>query len=642
MAKKKPSRKLAQGNDLNGILFEPLSTWEAREHFPDLSDTKIISIDCETRDPNLSERGPGSLRKDGYPVGFSIATDTGFSAYYPIAHLAGGNLDKDAVLAYLRDTLKNPHQEKVGASFIYDLEWLESEKIRVSGRLHDVQLAEALIDEESETGYSLDALGLKYLGKGKDEVALQEAARAFHINAKGEMWKLHSKFVGPYATMDAVRTLEVRTEQKKELERQQLEQVYNMECELLPIVLQMRLRGVRVDLETASKIIKDWKDQEDSILYKVLMEYGIHLNPWSQKDISRICDRLKLQYPRTAAGNASFDQDFLDHSSHPFFKQVRDIRRLNRMGDVYVKELIFGNEINGRIHCQFHQLKGDEYGVRGGRFSCSNPNLQQTPSGERDPILAAQIRSLFLPEIGADWAKLDYAQQEPRITVHYAYLCKLIGAEAARQAYLDNPLMDYYKYTGEISNLPRRDSKTVTLGRAYGMGKHKLANDLGRPLSEAEGIISKFDAHNPYIKALADKCMVQVETRGYIKTIGGRKCHFNKWIPAESRFDRESGIIPIEGLERAQTHFPGKRLIRAFTHKSLNRLIQGSAGDMTKLSIIKNYKEGGDIPHITMHDENDYSVSDAQHAARLKSGMENCVEMTVPIIAELTYGKTWK
>jgi DNA polymerase I-like protein with 3'-5' exonuclease and polymerase domains len=640
------SKKLAQGNDLNGILFEPQSDWVPHGRFPDIRGARRIAIDSETRDPNLKARGPGSIRRDGYPVGFSIATDDGFSGYYPIAHLAGGNLAKEPVIQWLQDMLGDSRADKIGCTLLYDLEWMHTLGITVRGRLHDLQVAESLIDEENYDGYDLHSIARKYGAEGKDESLLRRAAAEFNIDPKADMWKLHSRFVGPYAEADAIQTLKTHDVQQLEILRQGLGKVYDLECELIPIILKMRIQGVRVDLEVASKLSKQWQVREDELKYKLLVEYGRDVDPWSGIELMRMCDHLKIQYPRTEKGNASFTGDFLEHSGHPFLKGIRDVRRLNRMRGTFVDELIFGNQINGRIHAQFHQLRGDEYGVRGGRFSSSNPNLQQVPA--RDSELAPLIRSLFIPEEGCGWTKLDYSQQEPRIAVHYAYICKLRAADVARQAWIDDPNADFYKIVVAIASIIRKDAKTVYLGRTYGMGKRKLAADLGRSEEEAEEIIRKFDEALPFLQALSEKCIKQADVRGYIKTIYGRICHFNYWLPVGSNWwapddDRWNGKnTPIKTEEAAKSQWPRERLCRAHTRKALNRLIQGSAGDMTKLAMRDNYREHKAVPHLQVHDELDYSSQCYEDAVKLKHGMESCVKMEVPIVAELEYLKAWK
>lgn len=648
MALSPKKARVVQGDSaLNGILFEPPSDWTPPSEFPSLELLRSfgrIGVDAECRDPKLTTDGPGSIRKDGYPVGFSLAgIENGGKQhrwYFPIRHLSGGNLDEGKVVSFLGEVLGDRHTEKVFANALYDLEWLRFKGIRVQGRIHDVQALEALIDEESESGYSLEALSRKYLGISKREELLRRAAQEFGIDPKKDLWKLHSKYVGPYGEVDALNPLLILDKQWEEVEKQRLQQVYDLECDVIPVVHEMRIQGVAVDVDAAERLHLEWGQQEDRIRYRILHDYGIHIDPWSAKDIARVCDRLKIVYPRTEAGNPSFEQHFLDNHEHEFLKQIRQLRRYNSLGNRFVKGLILDNAINGRIHCQFHPLKGDENGVRAGRMAATGPNLQQVPA--RDPDLAPLIRGKFVPNRGEKWAKLDYSQQEPRLVVHYAVLCELVGADVAAEVWRKNPSTDFYKYIAEVAEVVRKDAKTIYLGRSYGMGKKKLANDLGRSEDKAAEILAKFDERNPYVKELADMCMRQVEKRGYIRTMCGRMCHFDHWVPADVRWEERNDYPAIRGFEKAQTQYEGHRLKRAFTHKALNRLIQGSAGDMTKMAMVKNFKDYGAVPLLQVHDELDYSVPDREFAEKLKVGMETCVQLQVPIVAELEYGEHWK
>lgn len=648
MALSPKKARMVQGDSaINGIIFEPPSDWVPPREFPSLELLRSfgrIGVDCECRDPNLKDQGPGSIRRDGYPVGFSLAgiapDGQSHKWYFPTRHLSGGNIDEGAVVRFLSEALADPYTEKVFANALYDLEWLRYHGIKVRGRIHDVQALEALIDEESETGYSLEALSRKYLGFSKQEELLKIAAQSFGVNPKGELWKLHSRFVGAYGEVDALNPLLILQKQWREVERQELQRVYDLECRVIPVVHEMRIQGVAVDVDAAEKLHKEWGLAEDRIQYKILVDHGVHIDPWSAKDIAKVCDRLKIQYPRTEAGNPSFEQAFLDNHSHEFLKQIRQLRRYNSLGNRFVKGLILDNAINGRIHCQFHPLKGDENGVRAGRMAATGPNLQQVPA--RDPDLAPLIRGKFIPNKGEKWAKLDYSQQEPRLVVHYAVLCGLVGACEAAEVWRQNPSTDFYKYIAEVAEVVRKDAKTIYLGRSYGMGKAKLANDLGRSIDAAAQILKKFDERNPYVKELADACMRQVEKRGYIRTMGGRVCHFDHWIPSDVKWEERNNYKPIRGYERAAAAYPNHRLGRAFTHKSLNRLIQGSAGDMTKMAMVKNFEELGAVPLLQVHDELDYSVPDREFAEKLKVGMETCVQLQVPIVAELEYGDHWK
>ena len=150
------------------IILKPTSTWVPPQSFPDLSEAKEIAVDCETCDPNIRTRGPGGVRGDGFVVGISIATDTGYKGYFPFAHQGGGNLDKGMVIRWAKNLLKNENQEKIFTNCGYDLEWLATLGVEIKGKIHDIQLAGPLLDEERES-YSLQCLCLDYGVSGKNE-----------------------------------------------------------------------------------------------------------------------------------------------------------------------------------------------------------------------------------------------------------------------------------------------------------------------------------------------------------------------------------------------------------------------------------------------------------------------------------------
>lgn len=631
--------------DFQSVLFEPVAEW-CPPPFANLSSAKRIAIDLETKDPLLKTKGPGTFRKDGYPVGIAVASDTGFRGYYPFEHFLGGNLDSINVINYFTDLLKRPDLEVVGAHLKYDLEWLQAIGIEVKGRLRDIQIAEPLLDEESIHGYGLDALAKKYLGEGKDETLLKEAASAYGFDPKADLWKLHSKYVGPYAEADVDRTLKIYDKQCHLLRANDLWSVFDLECDLIDILVKMRFQGVKVDLAKASQYSIEWRKQEEQLRFNLKQEIGFNLDPFSNKQLKSYCDQKGFTYPRTDKGNASFDKIFLTNSENPFFNKVREIRSINRLRSTYVDELIFGNEINGRIHCEFNQMRSEDGGTRTSRFSSKNPNLQQVPS--RDKQLAPKIRSLFVADDGGFWAKLDYSQQEPRVLTHFGYITKMRGADKIRSEYLENKRTDFYTLVSKTSGLERKPAKDLTLGICYGEGIDKIARDLGVTSDVAKKIINTFNKANPFIKELSNKVMDKVQERGFVKTLLGHKRHFDHWeVEYHDRLRDDNGnekedYTPIKSLELATNKWPDKRLKRAYAYKGLNALIQGSSADMTKAAMVMIWKELKKIPMLTVHDELDYSVSGEMEATSIQFRMENCVELTVPMYAELTLGKHWK
>jgi DNA polymerase I-like protein with 3'-5' exonuclease and polymerase domains len=582
---------------LTEAMFPPESNWIPPTSFPRLTGAKLIGLDCETKDPNLLTQGPGALRKDGYVVGISLATEDA-KWYFPIAHEGGGNLDKEKVVNWLQDVLSTDIP-KVGANLLYDLEWLKADLgIQVSGPFYDVQVAEPLLDEDRKGGYALQKLSESYLGKGKEETGLEDAAKAYGIDPKGGLWRLHSRYVGPYAEEDAQLPIQIFKLQEKQLRKENLWDLFELESKLIPCLLAMRFLGVRVDIEKAYEVSKEIMHREKSLTDE------LRINPWSTKDLVRIFTKEKMPIVYTTSGNPSFTRQYLEHLGHPISDKIVEYRVLSKNRRDFIDGLILKQNIEGRLHAQFHQLRNDRFGTRSGRFSSSNPNLQQIPA--RHPYWGAVIRGLFLPDKETQWGKFDYSQQEPRLTVHYGEKCNLKGASEAGDKYRHDSRTDFHQLIAKLTGLERRQAKTINLGLAYGMGKYKLAEEMGVTLEEAEPILQKYHSNAPFIRQLSNKCSDRSMVAGEIITILGRK----------------------------------RRLSQGNHHKALNALIQGSAADMTKRAMLQCYEKGL-IPHLQVHDELCFSIKDPETAKLIKSIMENAVKLTVPVVVDCDLGNNW-
>lgn len=655
MAKKKFSNP---SDGLNLVLFEPESDWTAPTSFPDLRGSKSIGVDLETRDPKLKTHGPGTFRKDGYPVGIALCVppsgkvstgsvevvDRGWKAYYPFAHQGGGNLDRQAVLDYAKAQLESS-EDKVGSNILYDAEWLRALGIRLGGAWQDTQIAEALLDEEADS-FGLETLSRKYLGKGKNEELLELAAKTYGCDPKADLWKLPPKYVGPYAQIDPENSILVLEKQKSLLKAQGLWSIFEMETELSKLVLEMRFLGVRVDVEKAEKCSKMWDEDVKRLEYELFKEFGFWVNVNSGDHLNRLFENQNLEVGTTKTGRNSYDKLFFKHCKHPTALKVAKIRRMRKLKSDFCDKLILDYSVNGRIHATFNQMPrddedGEREGARSSRFSCTRPNLQQVPS--RDPDMAPIIRGFFIPEKGMRWGKYDYSQQEPRIMVHYAFKSGYRGADKAREAWMNNRKADYYQLVADEANLKRKPAKDLTLGRCYGEGIAKIANDLGVDVEEAKRIAHTFDTANPYIKELSDAVMKVAQNRGYIKTLMGRHRHFNLYEPADSYMMRQQGkdTTPYT-YEIAKKKYPGLPLKRAYAYKALNALIQGSAADMTKAAMLKVWKELGLVPHMQVHDELNYSIPNEEVGEQIRLCMESCVEISTPMLAEMEIGGTWK
>ena len=606
-------------------IFKPQTEWLPPEEFPNLSKHKEIAIDLETKDPELMKMGSGSVMGKGDVVGVAVAVP-GWSGYYPIAHEGGGNMDRKKVLKWFQDVLNTP-ATKIFHNAMYDVCWIRALGLSINGKIVDTMIASALVDE-NQMRYDLNNCSKRYTGKSKNETDLYQAAKDWGVDAKAEMYKLPAIYVGAYAQKDAEITLELWKELKKEIDHQDINSIFDLETELFPCLVDMRFLGVRVDVEAAHQLKQRLIAQEKECLQKVKTETQVDVQIWAARSIAQVFQKLSLPYDSTEKTNSpSFTKNFLQNHPHPLVKQIARAREINKAHTTFI-DTIIKHSHKGRIHAEINQLRSDNGGTVTGRFSYSNPNLQQIPA--RNKELGPAIRSLFVPEEGHTWGVFDYSQQEPRLVVHYAALQNLYGAGDVLDAYHDGDA-DFHSIVAEMAEIPRSQAKTINLGLFYGMGKNKLQAELGVSKDKADGLFRQYHNRVPFVKQLMDNVMQRAQGSGKVRTLLGRLCRFHLWEPNQFGIHK---ALPHDAA--LLEHGPGIK--RAYTYKALNRLIQGSAADMTKKAMIDLHKEGI-TPHIQVHDELDISVNN--NANKIIEIMENAVKLEVPNKVDYEYGPNW-
>ena len=609
-------------------LFKAQTEWLPPDEFPDLSKHKEISIDLETKDPNLNKSmGSGAIIGVGEVVGIAVAVHN-WSGYFPIAHEGGGNMDKAMVLKWFQNIL-NTEAVKIFHNAMYDVCWIKSMGLKIQGQIVDTMISAAIVDE-NQMRYDLNNCARRYIGKGKDEAALYAAAKEWGVDAKAEMYKLPAMYVGNYAEKDAEITLELWQEMKKEIELQDLQSIFKLETNLFPVLVDMRFLGVRVNQEQAANEKKTLVEQEKNLLHEVLTTTGVDVQIWAARSIAKVFDKLKLEYDRTEKSKApSFTKGFLSNHPHPTVKLIAKAREINKAHTTFI-DTIIKYAHKGRIHAEINQLRGDGGGTITGRFSYNNPNLQQIPARNKD--LGPRIRSLFIPEEGHKWGCFDYSQQEPRLVVHYSALQNLYGVNDVLDAYNEGDA-DFHTIVADMAQIPRSQAKTINLGLFYGMGKTKLQAELGVNKLKSDQLFKQYHERVPFVKQLMDAVMRRAQSSGKIRTLLGRSCRFHLWEPNQFGINK---ALPHD--EALMEHGPGIR--RAYTYKALNKLIQGSAADMTKKAMIDLHNEGI-TPHIQVHDELDISVKDEAQAKKIKDIMESTVSLEVPNKVDYEVGTNW-
>jgi DNA polymerase I-like protein with 3'-5' exonuclease and polymerase domains len=612
-------------------MFQRPSEWVPPANFPDLSAATEIAIDLETCDPNMESMGPGWPRKDGYIVGYAVAVD-GWKGYFPIAHQGGGNLDERIVNRWMKKVLELPC-DKIMHNAAYDLGWLRASGFTVNGNIYDTMLAAPLIDE-NRFSYALNSLGFDYLKEVKSEQGLKDAASDFGVHAKKELWKLPAMYVGDYAEQDAALTLKLWHHLKTLLRKEEVESIFTLETELLPVLIDLTFQGIRFDRNKCEQLIEDFKRKEAEHIHQIKALSGERVDIWAAASIARAFDKLGIPYPKTTTGLPSFTKTFLDGHPHEIAKLIIEAREFNKTHGTFLEPYLRHSAADGRIHPHINQMRSEDGGTVTGRLSMNNPNLQQVPA--RHEVIGPLVRSLFLPEEGQLWAANDFSSQEPRLLVHYATLLDLPGAERMADAYRNNPDTDFHQMVADMAGIKRKAAKTIGLGLMYGMGKQKLANSLDLPLDEAAELINSFHMNVPFLKGTVNAVMKRIDhpaSGGSIRTLLGRKCRFPLWEPVEY------GINKALPREQAVIEY-GPRIKRAMTYKGLNRLIQGSAADQTKAAMLALKKAGFRLL-LQVHDEIAISVDNAEQAREVARIMTEAVSLEVPSRVDVELGPSW-
>jgi DNA polymerase-1 len=599
-------------------------------NFPQLSGP--VAIDVETHDPDLMELGPGSHR-GAYIVGVSVCTAK-HRAYYPVAHERGKNFDKDQVFAWLRRELKD--QPKIGANLIYDLEMLAAEGVEVPGPYCDIQLAEPLIDETQFT-YNLDRIARQYLKKGKSEEQLRKWILKNIPGAKPKHWKSHiwqapGNIVAPYAIADVVLPFKIWPKQYAKMRKLDLLSIYDTEQSLLPVLLHMRQNGIKVNVAKAKRLKKRFEAERDAILEGIKRQVGFTPAVWKAADIAKAFDELGLTYPTTPkTKKPSFKAEWLNQHDDPIAKQIVAARKLDKLSNTFLQKALIEMHVDGRVYCQFHQLRSDDGGTISGRFSSSLPNLQQIPVRTAE---GKMLRELFEPDDGCEMGIVDYSQIEFRLMVHDAFELEFEGgAEIAEKFRVGKP--DYHQLVAEMAGVDRNSAKTINFGLAFGEGVDKLSRALGVSKSEGMALITQYHANVPFMKKLMSFFSEQARDTGKVHTLYGRLRHFNMWI-------LRNGDVVVRNRK------PVKAMERLYTYRALNARIQGSAADMMKRAMVAIHKAGLLKVlrlHLTVHDELIASVPKTPAGygafAEMQHIMETTSPLAIPVIAEAKLGKNW-
>jgi len=628
----------------------PKTGWKPATEFPDLSGAKAISFDVETFDPEINDFGAGWARGKGHIIGVALATDDGYKKYFPLRHEEGFN-HPPSIRDYIKDQISRPHQPKVAHNAIYDVGWLTFEGLPVVGELHDSWTAEKLLNHSSSA--SLEETAQRYLKEGKESTELYKWAWDYWgsgvAKTTAEMRKLSmqnlyrtpAELVGFYGESDVDLPLRILPKQFERMEELGLSEVYRMECDLIGLLVQMRLKGVQVDLEKADAAYKAFGVAITELQKEIDEIAGKPINTGSALEIAPVFDKLKIKYPRTEkTDKPSFKGEFLKTVEHPLAAKIVEIEDLKKMQSSFIKGQILEANVESKVFCTFNPLRAVT-----GRMSCSDPNLQQTPSRGN---LAKTVKSCFIPDFGhSEWRDYDFSSIESRILAHFAVGQ---GAKDLRKEYNNDPFTDYHTFTQTmIKNLVglelnRKHVKNVNFAGIYGASEKKLQRMMGLTDAEATTFFEAYHTGLPYVRETMKHVSHGASQCGFTTTIMGRRALFDKWEP---KFNKER-VMPLKFKDAVRVFGPNVQ--RAYLHKALNYLIQGSAADLMKKVMVQCHQDGIfdviGVPRLVIHDALEFSVEsnspDVEEAFRaMRHVMENTIKFKIPIKVEGHKGPSW-
>jgi DNA polymerase I-like protein with 3'-5' exonuclease and polymerase domains len=658
----------------------------------DLDGITTVAVDLETYDPNLKTKGLGAIRGDGFVCGVAIATGKD-TVYFPLSHSDTNlSLDKKLKLWEVLDEklFQNEKITKVFHNAMYDVCWIRAVTgKKMKGRIVDTMVAASVIDE-NRFRYSLDSLSKDFLKERKGGYDLQEKTLAWSKGTikdpMSNMHKLPASIVKDYAKQDVDLTLKLwelfnekfdevlYTKYKEDeegkilkdekgnpiiLEEKTSRNIFELETKLFPCLVDMKFKGVKIDVEKAKAFGKRLEKTKNNIINYIARKTNIRIEIWAASSIKALLDHQDINdYTKTPkSGMPQLPKNYLSTHKNKYLRLIAKAREFDKAKNTFIEGLL-GFVHNGRIHADINQIKGEDGGTVTGRFSMSNPNLQQIPS---KGYIGKKMRELFIPETGSEWYSFDYSQQEPRIVVHYAIKLGMAGT-ADLQKEFDKEDADFHQIVADMANIPRKQAKTINLGLFYGMGKIKLQKELSLDSKQAQTLFNTYHAKVPFVRQLSRDLSDFASNEGLLFTLGDRFCRFDKWEsrdkewnPETNRFTevklhatKEDAIdaYKLEQMEKynkyidpENQHFE-KHYTRAFTYKALNRLVQGSAADMTKKAMVDLYKKGI-VPHIQIHDELCVSIKDKETRTMVQNTMEQAIKLEINNKVDCEHGPNW-
>jgi DNA polymerase-1 len=547
-------------------------------------------------------------------IGLSVSTGQGNATYVSTPHPSGRGVPVPVLQRHLGSLLADPAIVKVGHNLKFDLRILKRAGLETQGAAFDTMIAAQLLHPDLECG--LKELAQRELGvtmqdyrtlttRGKRRLRLQElsiSAVAAYAGADAEVtYRLYERFAG-------------------RLREEGLQPVFELEMRLLPIVAAMEDAGVGIDVAYLRGLESLMKAQVARVAEEVYELAGTRFNLNSTPQLAEILyNRLGLPVLKETRTGRSTDESVLRALSgrHPLPAKLLEYRELQKMVSTYVTALAASmNPETGRVHPHFRQL-----GAVSGRFSCTEPNLQNLPKDGENTI-----RRAFVAEPGKLLLSADYSQIELRILAH------ITGDPALQRTFLEGE--DVHRRTAaeifgvspvEVTAEQRRVAKTVVFGIAYGQSALGLAHQLGMPVEQAQAYIDQYFERYPGVRHYTRETVAAAARQGCVTTLLGRR----------------------RPMPQLKSHEP--RVRAAAERQAINHPIQGLAADIVKLAMCRLAPRLAPFDArllLQVHDELVLEVAEAQVEAVREVVVRSMEELpmdgfSVPLVVETKIAPAW-
>ncbi len=563
-----------------------------------------LSFDTETT----------GLETDAVVVGYAVS-DGDRAVYVPVRHASGNvsqpeQFERALALAF-RDRARRGFVT-IGFNIGFDLFHCGRHGVWPGPPLEDAQINEVLIYEYHRAYDLQSCLDRRGLPGKDDQLLIHELARRFGGTATRRVqmrnfWRLpgDGRIAWDYACSDVRGTYALWAVQQDEItapdaQGHTLERVHRLECDLIPHLARMRVKGIKIDQAYAENAVALLDKRIDEALQSFPQGFNpskiVELHAW-------MTDQGAASRYLTGTGRPSYTSKTLEGSEAG--RKVTELRQLLKTKNTFLAPAL-GVE---RIYPELKQMSDGEYGVKFGRFSCVGPNLQAFP--KRNKSIGQIVRPVIVPDHGMELYEADFSQQEPRLYAHFA------RCEALLKGYNNQPVLDVHTMAAALMGIDRSFAKTLGLSIFNGMTPRTLAGRLGVDEPEAKRLYNQFFQAFPEIASFKLDAASVAAKRGYVRTILGRRQHF----PAQLS-----------------------------THVAVSRIIQGSAGDHMKIRLLEacQWVEacGADQIDIlmTIHDAVIWQAANGAGITELREILENPGEplnLSTPMPVEIAWGRNW-